>query len=286
MVSFTLRVVQFLSVVALLPSLVHSVPADQSPVLAGGLGPDCFSGTKHDGKPSGKNITIAGVPTYLSEPKKGTVNVKAPKVLLFYSDVFSAFFVNNQLLQDYFATQGYYVLGPDYFFGDPIQKHTTLDLEPLDPNFDLPAWLTKSRAQAAAALPAWVDAVKKRYGPKAQYTASGYCFGAKYSVEQAATDQIVAGAFAHPGDLTEAHFRALTKPLLLTCAEVDSTFPAESLYRAVDVLTEEKKKYHVQIYSGTVHGFTTRANLSDENSVWSAEEAAKSTIGWFDRFTN
>ncbi|TEB20107.1 hypothetical protein FA13DRAFT_1743497 [Coprinellus micaceus] len=241
MVSFTLRVV----------SVSH-------PVLAGGLGPDCFSGTKHDGKPSGKNITIAGVPTYLLRAKEGTVNVKAPK-----------------LLQDYFATQGYYVLGPDYFFGDPIQKHTTLDLEPLDPNFDLPAWLTKSEGSSRSGASCM--------GPKAQYTASGYCFGAKYSVEQAATDQIVAGAFAHPGDLTEAHFRALTSESL-SMSTLRS--PAESLYRAVDVLTEEKKKYHVQIYSGTVHGFTTRANLSDENSVWSAEEAAKSTIGWFDRFTN
>ena len=106
MVSFTARAIQLLSVLALLPSLVYSVPADESPALAGPLGPDCFTGTKHDGKPTGKNITIAGVPTYLAEPKKGGVNVKAPKVLLFYSDVFSAFFVNNQLLQDYFATQG------------------------------------------------------------------------------------------------------------------------------------------------------------------------------------
>ena len=49
-------------------------------------------------------------------------------------------------------------------------------------------------------------------------------------------------------------------------SEVDSTFPAQNLYRAVDILTEEKKQYHVQVYSGTVHGFTTRANLSNENS--------------------
>ena len=59
---------------------------------------------------------------------------------------------------------GYYVLGLDYFFGDPIQKHTTLDLEPLDPNFDFPEWVVKSRAQAAAAIPPWFEAVKKRYG--------------------------------------------------------------------------------------------------------------------------
>ena len=105
MVSFIARAIQLLSFLTLLLPIVYSVPADQSPALAGPLGPDCTTGTKHDGKPTGKNITIAGVPTYLAEPKSD-INVEAPKVLLFYSDIFSAFFVNNQLLQDYFATQG------------------------------------------------------------------------------------------------------------------------------------------------------------------------------------
>ena len=59
---------------------------------------------------------------------------------------------------------GYYVLGLDYFFGDPVQKHTTYDFEPLDPNFDLTAWVAKSRAQAAVAIPPWFEAVKRRYG--------------------------------------------------------------------------------------------------------------------------
>lgn len=40
----------------------------------------------------------------------------------------------------------------------------TLDLEPLEPGFDLNAWVAKSREQAAAALPDWVEAVRERYG--------------------------------------------------------------------------------------------------------------------------
>lgn len=103
MVSFTVRMVQLLALFALLPSLVLSVP-DTSPVLATSISPDCLKGVKHDGRPTGKNITIAGVPTYVAEPKKA--DPRHPKVILFYSDVFSTFFVNNMLLQDYFATQG------------------------------------------------------------------------------------------------------------------------------------------------------------------------------------
>lgn len=43
-------------------------------------------------------------------------------------------------------------------------------------------------------------------------------------------------------------------------------FPAPNLYRAIDIMTEGKKKYHVNIYSGTAHGFAIRGNQSDENA--------------------
>ncbi|KAJ2912017.1 hypothetical protein MD484_g8400, partial [Candolleomyces efflorescens] len=254
-----------------------------SPSLAGPLTKNCTQGWKHSGTATGKNVTIAGVSTYLAEPthRSGT-----KKVILFYSDVFGSFFINNQLLQDYFASQGYYVLGLDYFFGDPIGLHVDQDLIPFDPNFDLPAWLAKSRRQAAEAVPGWNEGVRKRYGKNAKYTAVGYCFGALYSMQIGATDDVVAAAFAHPGDLTEAHFANLTKPLLMSCAEIDQTFPTPSRNRAVDVLTENNKTYHYQVFSGTQHGFATRSNPADPNSVWAMRESARSVAGWFDRFSN
>ncbi|RXW18339.1 hypothetical protein EST38_g7507 [Candolleomyces aberdarensis] len=254
-----------------------------SPALAGALTKNCTQGWRHSGTATGKNVTIAGVSTYLVEP---THRTGTKKVILFYSDVFGSFFINNQLLQDYFASQGYYVLGLDYFFGDPIGLHVDQDLHPFDPNFDLTAWVEKSRRQAAQAVPIWNKAVRKRYGPKAKYNAVGYCFGALYSMEIGATDDVVAAAFAHPGDLTEAHFTILTKPLLMSCAEIDQMFPTPSRNRAVDLLTENNKTYHYQVFSNTTHGFATRSNPDDPNSVWSMRESARSVAGWFDRFSN
>jgi hypothetical protein len=51
---------------------------------------------------------------------------------------------------------GYLVLGPDYFFGDavPNQEHGR----------DRDAWIMASRKSAIDALPAWLDAVKVKYG--------------------------------------------------------------------------------------------------------------------------
>jgi len=51
---------------------------------------------------------------------------------------------------------GYLVLGPDYFFGDAVPNH--------EPGRDRNAWIMASRKQASDAFPAWLDAVKAKFG--------------------------------------------------------------------------------------------------------------------------
>jgi hypothetical protein len=99
----------FASISLVLPytlAIPHDHSSESSPVLAGPIGPDCITGVTYEGREVGTNVTIAGVPTYLSipspEPEEGTPK----KVILFFSDVYSAFHVNNMLLQDWFASQG------------------------------------------------------------------------------------------------------------------------------------------------------------------------------------
>ena len=53
---------------------------------------------------------------------------------------------------------GFTVLGPDYFFGDPIQNHTD------EEGWDRAAWMTKSRKGADECIPKWFEAVKEKYG--------------------------------------------------------------------------------------------------------------------------
>ncbi|TFK23739.1 alpha/beta-hydrolase [Coprinopsis marcescibilis] len=248
----------------------------ESRVLAGPIGDCCLQGVKHTGDAVGRATDIGDIPTYISEPVKAQEGRK--KVVLFFPDVYGPFYVNAQLLQDYYASQGFHVLGIDYFFGDPIHIHT-------EPDFDRAAWFQKSRKQAEEAVPKWIKAVRAIYGEDGIYTAVGYCFGGPYVLEAGATEQIVAGAFAHPAGLTEDHFKNLTKPILLSCAEVDHTFPAESRRRAVDIIIEKKLPYHVQVFSGVSHGFGTRGDPQVENSRWAKEESARSIISWFARWS-
>jgi len=255
--------------------IIHTLHTmSSSTVLAGPLGDACFKTVQHTGTPVGRTIEVAGVPTYISEP---TGESAQKKVILFFSDVFGPFYLNNQLVQDYFASFGFTVLGIDYFLGDPIQNHEN------DP--DRPAWIAKSKKQAAEYTPRWVEAVKETYGTTdTKYCAVGYCFGAPFATDLAATDLLVAAAFAHPSALTEEQFQNVKKPLLLSCAEVDRAFPVEARRRAEDILVANKTNYHIQVFAGVSHGFATRGDPNIEIECWAKEESARGIIGWFTRF--
>ncbi|KAJ7827988.1 Alpha/Beta hydrolase protein [Mycena leptocephala] len=239
---------------------------------------NCFTGVKHSGDPVGKSVTIANVPTYLSEPPAGVATDNGPKkVIIFFADVFGPFYLNNQLLQDYFASHGFFVLGIDYFLGDAVNKHT-------EEGFDRNAWFETSRKMANEVTPKWLEEVRKQYGADSKYCAVGYCFGGPFVMNLAGTDDIVAAAFAHPAWLNEDQIRNLKHPLLLSCAETDFTFPTEFRRRAEDILIETTAKYQIQVFSGVEHGFAVRGDLANPDGRWAKEESARGIIGWFTRF--
>ncbi|KIK62008.1 hypothetical protein GYMLUDRAFT_42443 [Collybiopsis luxurians FD-317 M1] len=252
-------------------------------VLAGPLSDHCFSpGFKHEGTPASTKITIAGVPTYLSEPPKSTEGSTSPsgqpkRILIFLADVNGASWPNNLLLLDTFAQNGFTVLAVDYFLGDGIVQHT-------EPGFDREKWKDDMHELARGIMPKWWEAVKQEYGREAKYCVAGYCFGAPYTMELAADDAVVAAAIAHAAFLNEDHFRNIKKPLLLSCAETDHTFPTESRRIAEDILVSNKAKYYFQVFSGVVHGFANRGDPSIPDYRWAKEQAAQGMSQWFHRF--
>jgi len=79
----------------------------ETPVLAGSPGDCCIKGVRHSGEPAGKTITIADVQTYISEPPaKSAGSQDKKKIILYFADVFGPFYINAQLLQDYYASYG------------------------------------------------------------------------------------------------------------------------------------------------------------------------------------
>jgi len=250
-----------------------------SKTLAGPPTSCCVSGVKHTGTPVGRVEPFGGLDTYISEPPSGATSDGAhKKVLLFLPDVFGPLHINNKLLQDYFDSCGFIVLGPDYFFGTYYQD--------LPEDSDRMAWINGALAPAMAAFPKWFDTVKAKYGTETtKYTAVGYCFGAPFVLNLAAEGSIVAGAIAHPVFLEESHFEKVTRPILLSCPEEDWSFSTESRRRAEDILVRNKSTYYIQVFSGVSHGFALRGNMDVPHERFAKEESARGIKEWFIHFS-
>ncbi|KAL6303979.1 Alpha/Beta hydrolase protein [Sparassis latifolia] len=228
----------------------------------------CIKTVEHTGTARGTIEKIAGIDTYIV----GTADPQdSRKIILFFADVYGPIFLNSQLIMDYWASNGYLVLAPDYFEGDAAGKYVGT------PGFIMRDWAKPKMEKAVLMIPPWLKAVREQYG---------YCFGAPFVMDCVASDWISAGALAHPAFLDEPHFRRAKKPLLLSCAEVDHTFPAMNRRRAVDILVENKAKYHVQVFSGVARGFALRGNVNDPIAKWAKEKSAEGILSWFDLFIN
>ena len=150
-----------------------------STTLAGPPTSCCWTGInlKHTGTPKGRVEPLGGLDTYIAEPPSAAAG-SHKKVLLFLADIWGPLFINNKLLQDYFASSGasrlsslgnvwrvltwgwlgFTVVGPDYFFGVSVQD--------LPEDYDKLAFAYESLAKAVEAFPKWFDAVKAKYGEK------------------------------------------------------------------------------------------------------------------------
>ncbi|KAI0658272.1 alpha/beta-hydrolase [Cubamyces menziesii] len=244
-------------------------------VLAGPPGECCTKTVQHVGDPRGTIERIAGVETYIASPPSGTTE---DKIILFFADIFGPLYVNSQLLMDYWADNGYLVLGIDYLERESYADHVNKE------GFDMLGWIQLKRVRAAELLPPWVEGIRARYGVNKKYFCVGYCFAAPFVMEHIKKDWIVAGAFAHPAYLDEDHFRGVRKPLLMACAEIDITFPRSARRRVEDILVEEKAQYYIQVFSAVEHGFAVRGDPSIPIQRWAKEECARGILNWFNHW--
>ncbi|RJE19137.1 Dienelactone hydrolase family [Aspergillus sclerotialis] len=253
--------------------------AVEDPVLARPAELCCLKGSIHSGDPAGKVVQIGGVDTYVATPDAKTSN---GNVLLFFPDVFGLH-INNFLTMDAFAACGYLTLGVDYFAGDPIWKHTENPLN--DPNFDFQGWKNKHMSSTDGIAAKWVKDVEAAYGEngKVKFVCAGHCWGARFVCTQLSKDGICkAGAIAHPAFMNESHVFNIDAPILFSVPNTDSLFMPEQRNRAVELMTNGKKRFNMQVFSDLGHGFASRAFLSDPYEKWAKEQSFKSFIEWFD----
>ncbi|KAL6978488.1 carboxymethylenebutenolidase [Sarracenia purpurea var. burkii] len=217
---------------------------------------------------SGSVLELGGLKAYVTGPYTSKI------AIILISDVFGYEAPNLRALADKVgAAGGFYVVVPDFFYGDPYS--------PDNSEKPLQIWIQshgtdKGFEDAKPVIAALKDKGISTIG------AAGLCWGAKVVVELAKSDLIKAAVLLHPSLVTVDDIKEVKAPIAILGAETDSISPPELLKQFEEVISSKAElKGYVKIFPGVAHGWTVRYNTEDEKAVLSAEEAHKNTIDWF-----
>ncbi|KAL6301014.1 alpha/beta-hydrolase [Sparassis latifolia] len=243
---------------------------------------DCFRGVRHEGEPEGKIEQIGGVECYVATP---SVDYPRDKVILFLSDVFGIPLLNNRLLVDDFARNGFKTIMPDLFNGEAVDVAAFSD-----PNLDRRSWKAKHSPVSAAAIVENVVKVLTESGVTRIGTTS-YCFGAQAAFYLARANISHVTVLSHPSALDvpadlESYHANSKAPLLINSCEVDTQFGPDCQAIADKIFGEGKfaPGYQRTYWEGCAHGFAVRGDLSDPKVKAGKEGSFKATVEFFAKY--
>ncbi|XP_057497018.1 endo-1,3;1,4-beta-D-glucanase-like isoform X2 [Actinidia eriantha] len=199
--------------------------------------------------------------------------------ILLISDVFGYEAPKLRKLADKIAAAGFYVVIPDFFYGDPFSYENA--------EKPLPVWIKFHEAEKGFEDAKPVIAALKSLGMCA-IGAAGFCWGAKVVVQLAKSDNYIqAGAMLHPSFVTVDEMKEVKVPIAIMGAEVDKYCPPELLKQFEEVLSSKPQvNSFVKLYPGTEHGWTTRYSDEDEFAIKSSEESHQDMLAWFTKHVN
>ncbi|KXG54729.1 Dienelactone hydrolase [Penicillium griseofulvum] len=235
----------------------------------------CTIGVKHEGEAKGHLQQIGDVEVYIPSPERSS-----NRAILLLTDVIGHRFINAQLIADQLAANGYLVVMPDLFHGDPVL------LLNRPANFDLMAWLKGPPGHLPNRVDPVVQAIleemKSNMGCD-RVGGIGYCFGGKYAVRLLHPGLCDVAYVAHPSFIDAEELQAIQGPLSIAAAETD-IFPASKRHESEDILAKTGQPYQINLFSGVEHGFAVRADITKPTIRFAKESALLQAVAWFDQY--
>ncbi|RUS17008.1 dienelactone hydrolase [Endogone sp. FLAS-F59071] len=241
---------------------------------------DCISGHLKSGTPTGTEIKLGDVDTYIAMPE-----AKEPvAAVLIVADVFGWKLVNTRLIADEFAKEGFLAILPDLFKGDAVDADALLFppgvFKKIKRGLSTTASMVKllvnhTKATTMLLLDSVLKGLHEKYPSVKKIGALGYCWGGKYAIILGSQpEEIAAVATAHPSFVKLDEVEAITVPSLWCCAEKDAVF-TEKLRKQSEEARAKKVELEstFKIYEGTSHGFAVRCDEKDVTSQKAATEA-------------
>ncbi|CAN6871896.1 unnamed protein product [Brassica oleracea var. botrytis] len=222
---------------------------------------------------SGHVEKLGGLDAYVS----GSLDSKLCVILI--SDVFgkSFFFAlisnSNMALADKVGASGFYVVVPDYFYGDPFDASNQ--------ERPISLWIKDHGADKGFEDTKPVIEAIKTKGITA-IGAAGMCWGAKVVVELSKQELVQAAVLLHPSFVTVDDIKGGKVPIAILGAEIDQVSPPALLKQFEEILASKPEvNSYVKIYPKVAHGWTVRYKTDDPDAVKAAEEAHKEMLDWF-----
>ncbi|PVH72208.1 esterase/lipase [Cadophora sp. DSE1049] len=241
----------------------------------------CYKGVKHEGKLRGRIEKMGETEVYVTEPSASASNGYG---IVYLTDIIGHKFINAQLLADQYAENGYVVVMPDLFHGDPVPFNSDMA------TFSMPTWISGALgAKKVPHIPPSIDPIVKasiatlreKYKVK-KVVLAGYCFGAKYVVRFLTSDDIAAGYVAHPAMIDQKELDAVKRPLSIAAAEIDDIFPQQKRWESENTLKSLGVPYQITVYSGVAHGFAVKSDFKVKSDKFAKEAAFFQALQWFE----
>ncbi|KAJ0905749.1 putative dienelactone hydrolase, alpha/Beta hydrolase [Helianthus annuus] len=224
--------------------------------------PDISSGNRQDDRIE----VIGGLTSYTA----GSPASKLAVILI--ADIYGYEAPKLRQIAEKVAAAGFYVVVPDFFYGDPYL-----------PDMQLSSWFPNHLPAKGCEDARKVVADLKAKGASA-VGAAGFCWGGMTVSKLSAYGEIEAAVILHPGPLSEDDIHATKVPTAILAAEIDDYSPPEQMKKLGEILSAKLVDNFVKIYPGVVHGWTTRYKDDDEHAVKSAMEAHADMLNWFTKY--
>lgn len=267
----------------------------------------CLTGKVQEGTPKGHVQTIAGLQTYVAEPKDGSKT----KTVIFLVDIFGWEFKNTRLLADQYAANGFTAYIPDVHEGDSLDIDFLQTVEPQKTERDsrsltekaaataktgatLGPWLLKHRESVARPLiENFIKQVRMIPGTN-KVGAIGFCWGGRYAI--LAGDKDFSGAegmgvdavySCHPSLVSiPSDFEGLAVPASFALGDSDSLLGNKEVDQIKELMAKKKSEgidTEVRVYEDQVHGFALRGDWNSEKDKKAMDESCKQGIDFFNK---
>ncbi|CAO2201107.1 unnamed protein product [Urochloa humidicola] len=194
------------------------------------------------------------------------------RAIVLGSDVFGFEAPLFRKIADKVADAGFFVVAPDFFNGDYL---VSID--------NLTEWFkSHSPVKAVKDAKPLFDALKKE---GKSIGVGGYCWGGKFGVEMAKTNDVKVISISHPYIVTADDMKVVKCPIEILGGQYDSSTPPKLVKQFVNVLRQRTEiPYFAKVFPGVSHGFACRYNTSDPFAIKTAEQALTLMIDWFDKY--